>query len=54
MTEGIRIIPKPFTSWVWDEASQDWVTPNGKSVPEDGKPYRWDEVAQDFVEVTFN
>ncbi len=54
MTEEIRTIPQPYPSWVWHEESQGWVTPNGKSVPGDGKPYQWNEEAQDWIEVTHN
>ncbi len=46
--------PQPFPSWVWDDLSQDWVAPNEKSVPTDGKPYKWNEETQDWVEVIFN
>jgi hypothetical protein len=45
---------KPYESWTWDDLSQDWVAPDGKEVPTDGKPYRWDEEAQNWVEIIFN
>ena len=44
---------KPFDSWVWDDLSQDWVAPDNKSVPVDGKPYRWDEETVNWVEIIF-
>jgi hypothetical protein len=44
------IPPKPFESWVLDEASCLWVAP--VAYPEDGASYSWDEEAGDWVEVT--
>lgn len=53
MAERLSIPARPYPSWVWSEDAQNWVTPNGKSVPDDGKPYRWDEETLDWVEVIF-
>jgi hypothetical protein len=44
--------PKPFPSWVLDEAICDWVAPVAK--PDDGKLYVWDEDVQNWVEVQPN
>jgi hypothetical protein len=44
-------ITKPYPSWVWDEETLSWVTPNGKGVPGDGKPYTWDEATLNWIEV---
>jgi hypothetical protein len=43
------IPPKPFDSWVLDEASCLWVAPI--DYPMDGLDYRWDEVSVAWVEV---
>ena len=43
------IPPKPFDSWVLDEATCLWVAP--VPYPEDGKVYRWDEDTVSWVEV---
>lgn len=43
------IPPKPFDSWVLDEATYSWVAP--VPYPEDGKAYTWDEALGDWVEV---
>ena len=43
------IPPKPFESWVLDEATCLWEAP--VPYPEDGKDYRWDEETQSWVEV---
>ena len=45
------IKPKPYPSWIWDEEVKDWVTPNNKQVPGDGKHYKWDDEILDWVEV---
>lgn len=44
------IPPKPFESWVLDEATCLWVAPI--PYPEDGATYSWDETSGDWVEVT--
>jgi len=43
------IPPKPFESWVLDEATCLWAAPS--PYPEDGASYSWDEAAGDWVEV---
>ncbi len=43
------IPPKPFESWVLDEATCLWVAP--VPYPEDGGEYTWDEETGDWVEV---
>ena len=43
------IPPKPFESWVLDEATCLWQAP--VPMPEDGKVYRWDEDTVSWVEV---
>ena len=43
------IPPKPFESWVLDEATCLWAAPI--PYPEDGAIYSWDEAAGDWVEV---
>ena len=44
------IPPKPFASWVLDEASCWWTAPT--PMPLDGKRYRWDEPSLAWVEIT--
>ena len=36
--------PKPYPSWVWDEANKCWVTPI--AYPDDKKIYNWNEETQ--------
>ena len=43
------IPPKPFDSWVLDEATCLWVAPI--EYPADGGTYSWDESEGDWVEV---
>jgi len=43
------IPPKPFDSWVLDEATCLWVAP--VAYPEDGGEYTWDEATTSWVEV---
>lgn len=43
------IPPKPFDSWVLDEATCLWVAPI--EYPADGGEYTWDESLGDWVEV---
>ena len=43
------IPPKPFDSWVLDEATCLWVAPI--EYPADGGLYSWDELLGDWVEV---
>ncbi len=43
------IPPKPYDSWVLDEATCLWVAP--VPYPEDGGEYTWDEETGDWVEV---
>jgi len=48
-TDGAFIPPKPFESWVLDEATCLWEAP--VPYPEDGEWYTWDEDAGDWVAV---
>jgi len=41
------IPPKPFASWLLDEATCQWEAP--VAYPTDGKFYTWDEANQDWV-----
>jgi hypothetical protein len=43
------IPPKPFPSWVLNEATCQWESP--VPYPTDGKRYIWDEATQTWVEV---
>jgi len=43
------IPPKPFDSWVLDEATCLWVAP--VEHPEDGGEYTWDEATTSWVQV---
>jgi hypothetical protein len=43
------IAPKPFNSWVLDEATCRWQAPT--PMPTDDKFYRWDEDTTSWVEV---
>jgi hypothetical protein len=42
--------PKPYTSWVMDEATWSWKAP--VAMPTEGGPYSWDEATQNWVEST--
>lgn len=42
------IPPKPFESWVLDEATCNWVSPT--PYPTDGKDYQWKESITSWVE----
>ena len=44
------IPPKPYESWLLDEATCLWQAPI--EYPADGGTYTWDETAGDWVEVT--
>jgi|TARA_R110000822_G_C15142714_1_gene476383 hypothetical protein len=44
------IAPKPYPSWVLDEATCQWAAPT--PCPDDGKRYEWDEDSTAWVEVT--
>jgi len=44
------IAPKPFNSWVLDEATCRWESPI--PMPNDGKDYSWFEPNQQWIEVT--
>jgi hypothetical protein len=48
-TDGAFIAPKPFNSWVLDEATCHWQAPTAK--PVDDKFYRWDEDTTSWVEI---
>ena len=43
------IAPKPFNSWVLDEATCQWNSP--VPYPSDGKNYRWNEESLSWVEI---
>lgn len=42
------IAPKPFDSWILDEATCQWSAPT--PYPTDGKSYVWDESSQTWIE----
>ena len=44
------IPPKPFASWVLNEATCNWDAPVAR--PEDDKMYTWDEATTSWTEVT--
>jgi hypothetical protein len=44
------VAPKPYSSWVLDEATCQWQAPI--PYPNDGKKYRWDEPTLSWVEIT--
>ena len=44
------IPPKPFASWVLNEATCNWDAPVAR--PEDDKMYTWDEATTSWKEVT--
>ena len=43
------IAPKPYASWVLDEATCNWEAP--VAMPTDDKMYRWDEETTSWIEV---
>ena len=43
------IAPKPYASWVLDEATCNWQAPT--PMPTDDKMYRWDEETTSWIEV---
>tara|TARA_R110000765_G_C18440573_1_gene546934 strand:- start:49 stop:408 length:360 start_codon:yes stop_codon:yes gene_type:complete len=43
------IAPKPYPSWVLDEATCQWAAPTAP--PDDGKGYVWDEDSTAWVEI---
>ena len=43
------IPPKPFNSWVLDEATCQWNSPI--AYPNDGKKYRWNEELGDWIAI---
>lgn len=43
------IPPKPFNSWVLDEATCQWNSP--VPYPSDGEIYKWDEVSTNWIHV---
>jgi hypothetical protein len=43
------IAPKPFDSWVLDEATCRWEAPT--PYPTDGKTYTWNETTLDWIEL---
>ena len=46
------IAPKPYSSWLLDEATCWWVAP--VPMPSEGGPWRWDEAILSWVEVTYD
>ena len=44
------IPPKPYASWVLNEATCNWDAPVAR--PEDDKMYSWDEATTSWIEVT--
>lgn len=44
------IPPKPYASWLLDEATCRWKSPVEQ--PQDGKIYTWDEATTSWVELT--
>jgi hypothetical protein len=44
------IAPKPFNSWILDEATCHWQAPI--AMPVDDKRYYWDEATTSWVEIT--
>ena len=48
-TRDAFIAPKPYASWILDEATCQWQAPT--PMPTDGKIYRWDEETTSWVEV---
>ena len=44
------IPPRPFASWILDEATCRWQPP--VAYPTDGKQYRWNEPTQSWQEIT--
>jgi hypothetical protein len=44
------IPPKPFSSWLLDEITANWIAPI--PFPKDGKRYQWNENSQNWLEIT--
>ena len=44
------IAPRPFPSWILDEATCQWGAPT--PMPQDGKRYQWDEATLAWIEST--
>lgn len=42
------IAPRPFPSWLLDEATCQWTAPT--PMPQDGKRYAWDEATLAWIE----
>lgn len=42
-------MPRPYPSWVWDEARAEWVAP--VAYPEGGNGYFWSEDTTSWVEI---
>ena len=49
-TRDAFIPPKPYASWVLNEASCLWDSP--VPYPTDGKKYQWDEATTSWIEMT--
>jgi len=43
------IAPKPFASWVLDEATCRWIAP--VAMPSEGGPWAWDEDTESWIAV---
>ena len=48
LIDGRFRAPRPFESWVWDEATWEWSAPI--PYPSDGNDYIWDEERGDWIE----
>ena len=46
------ISPKPYPSWVLNEATCRWVAP--VPMPSEGGPWQWNEATLSWVEVTYD
>ena len=46
---GAFLPPKPYNSWVLDEATFSWVAPTPE--PQDGKFYEWNEATEAWLEI---
>jgi hypothetical protein len=48
-TKDAFIAPKPFESWILDDATCHWKAPT--AMPNDNKKYYWDEETTSWVEI---
>ena len=51
-TRNAFIAPKPYSSWVLDEATCLWGAP--VPMPAEGGPWQWNEATLSWVEVTYD